>query len=343
EGIDSAGNRIESQISAENSIAPLLAFNLHFDDSADNLILKALSKRRNASQLTENLISYLNWEEDITHVCSGSRQQADRQSSEAKPNSALKLLIEMFGNAITSKLFYYNDVRVIIDIIIRQLNNLPIGDKKRRVQSLSAASFDDRRSSEETEDTIRERVESMVTFDRKNSQMDYNERSDSPESEMKLFMGLCLPKTLFLIFEVESETHKKTNVSVKYETMKTPMNETLNIPPQVLNRREILRFVTNLGGAVHAKQAEQGLLNLKQKCSQAFEDICLYSEVSLQLSTYNFRMSARRFLQELFLDVHFDQIYTEADAIVRGLATQISDAGVNGVNKVTNTSKSGDN
>ncbi|CAG2101936.1 unnamed protein product [Medioppia subpectinata] len=210
--------------------------------------------------------------------------------------------------------------------------------QKRRVQSLSAASFDDRRSSEETEDTIRERVESMVTFERKNSQMDYNERSDSPESEMKLFMGLCLPKTLFLIFEVESETHKKTNVSVK-----TPMNETLNIPPQVLNRREILRFVTNLGGAVHAKQAEQGLLNLKQKCSQAFEDICLYSEVSLQLSTYNFRMSARRFLQELFLDVHFDQIYTEADAIVRGLATQISDAGVNGVNKLTNTSKSGDN
>ncbi len=41
---------------------------------------------------------------------------------------------------------------------------------------------------------------------------------------------------------------------------RTPINDTSNIPNQVLNRREILRFVTNLGGAVHAKQAEQGLL-----------------------------------------------------------------------------------
>ncbi|XP_054162555.1 NCK-interacting protein with SH3 domain-like [Oppia nitens] len=128
EGIDSTGNRIDSQISAENSIAPILAFNLHFDDISDNLVLKALSKRRNASQLTENLISYLNWEEDITKVCTGSRH-TEKQTMENKPNSALKLLIEMFANLAISKLFYYNDVRVIIDIIIRQLNNLPVGDK----------------------------------------------------------------------------------------------------------------------------------------------------------------------------------------------------------------------
>ena len=127
EGIDSSGNRIETQISAENSIAPILAFNLHFDDSSDNLVLKALSNRRNASQLTENLVSYLNWEEDITNVCGG--RQTSKQSNELKPNSALKLLIEMFANKEVSKLFYYNDVRVIIDIVIRQLNNLPVGDK----------------------------------------------------------------------------------------------------------------------------------------------------------------------------------------------------------------------
>ncbi|CAG2166921.1 unnamed protein product [Oppiella nova] len=106
ECMDSHGNRINSQISAENSIAPLLAFNIHFDNPSENLVLKALSNRQNASQLTENLISYLNWEEDITNVCAGSRQ-TDRQQLEAKPNSALKLLIEMFANPITSKLFYY--------------------------------------------------------------------------------------------------------------------------------------------------------------------------------------------------------------------------------------------
>ncbi|CAG2169861.1 unnamed protein product, partial [Oppiella nova] len=266
--------------------------------------------------------------------------------------------------------------------------------QKRRVQSLSAASFDDRRSSEETEDTIRENADSMVPFDRKYSRVSYNERSDSPECDPKIFMGLCLPKTLFLMFEVETGRQRnKSNVSTKFETSKwrthldrlsndeivfnnglefhndtnclycfrhkgytqittnhiitnnsrTPMNETSNIPPQVLNRREILKFVTNLGGAVHAKQAEQGLLNLKQKCSQAFEDICLYSEVSLQLSTYNFRMSARRFLQELFLDVHFDQIYTEADAIVRRLSAQTSVPQADSAVNETNIAKSEDN
>lgn len=126
EGIDSSGNRIETEISAENSIAPILAFNLHFDSSSDNLVLQALTHRRNASQLTENLVSYLNWEEDITNVCSGDRTS---KTIESKPNSALKLLIEMFDNSQVSKLFYYNDVRVVIDIIIRQLNNLPVGDK----------------------------------------------------------------------------------------------------------------------------------------------------------------------------------------------------------------------
>jgi len=126
EGMDSEGNKIESNISPENSIAPILSFNLHFDEPENNLVLKALKNRRNASQLTENLVSYLNWEEDITKVC-GSIKETN--ASYEKPSSVLKLLIEMFENVEVSKLFYYNDVRVIIDIVIRQLNNLPVGDK----------------------------------------------------------------------------------------------------------------------------------------------------------------------------------------------------------------------
>ncbi|RWS26243.1 rapamycin-insensitive companion of mTOR-like isoform X1 [Leptotrombidium deliense] len=76
----------------------------------------------------------------------------------------------------------------------------------------------------------------------------------------------------------------------------------------VLVRKEVLRFVINLGGSIFAKASEQGLLNLKQKYPQAFQDICLYSEVCLHLSSYNFRLPARRFLQELFLDLTFDQV-----------------------------------
>lgn len=77
---------------------------------------------------------------------------------------------------------------------------------------------------------------------------------------------------------------------------------------QVSIRKEILKLVTNLSGSVAARNAEQGMLNLKQKYPEQFQDICLYSEVSIQLASYNFRLPSRRFLQELFLDLNFEPV-----------------------------------
>lgn len=48
--------------------------------------------------------------------------------------------------------------------------------------------------------------------------------------------------------------------------------------------------------------------SLKQRFPHGFQDICLYSEVCLQMAAYNFRLPSRRFLQELFLDLNFDQV-----------------------------------
>jgi hypothetical protein len=50
---------------------------------------------------------------------------------------------------------------------------------------------------------------------------------------------------------------------------------------------------------------------LKQKFPSAFCDLCLYSEVCQMLSKYAFRLSARRFIQELFMDLPFDELYEE--------------------------------
>ncbi|OTF71137.1 DUF2013 domain containing protein [Euroglyphus maynei] len=148
EGFDINGQTIECEIPSENIISPILAFNLHITDiGADNVIFKALGKRTNASHFTENLISYLNWEEDIILTsCNLTRQsfidpvdndQQDNQFSnstfnnyDSNQNSVLKFLTEMFADKVVSSLFYYNDVRVIIDIIISQLNNLPVGDHR---------------------------------------------------------------------------------------------------------------------------------------------------------------------------------------------------------------------
>lgn len=54
-----------------------------------------------------------------------------------------------------------------------------------------------------------------------------------------------------------------------------------------------------------------GLLNfsfscrIKEKFPYAFDDICLYSEVSHLLAHCMFRLTSRRFIQELFQDVQF--------------------------------------
>jgi len=66
-----------------------------------------------------------------------------------------------------------------------------------------------------------------------------------------------------------------------------------------------------MNATVGAKTAEQGLLRLKQKHPQIFTDLCLYSEVCLLLSEYSFRLFSRRFLQELFMDIDYSELYVE--------------------------------
>ncbi|KAH8386683.1 hypothetical protein KR093_001958, partial [Drosophila rubida] len=79
----------------------------------------------------------------------------------------------------------------------------------------------------------------------------------------------------------------------------------------------ILYNVQRLANPVSAKQSKMALLELKQKHPHAFQDICLYSEACKTLGRSSYRMSARRFLQELFLDLNFDTFYAEPQLIIR--------------------------
>ncbi|KAM7347580.1 rapamycin-insensitive companion of Tor isoform 2-T10 [Cochliomyia hominivorax] len=73
----------------------------------------------------------------------------------------------------------------------------------------------------------------------------------------------------------------------------------------------ILYNVQRLANPVSAKQSKMALLELKQKHPSSFQDICLYSEVCRTIGRSSYRMNARRFLQELFLDLDFDSFYNE--------------------------------
>lgn len=46
----------------------------------------------------------------------------------APPHSVLKLFVDLFSTSQTATLFYTNDTKVLIDIIVRQLADLSPGD-----------------------------------------------------------------------------------------------------------------------------------------------------------------------------------------------------------------------
>uniref|UniRef100_A0A8C9W4R7 RPTOR independent companion of MTOR, complex 2b n=1 Tax=Scleropages formosus TaxID=113540 RepID=A0A8C9W4R7_SCLFO len=89
-----------------------------------------------------------------------------------------------------------------------------------------------------------------------------------------------------------------------------------SITSRALLRKEILRLVVNLSSCVGTKSHEAGLLTIKEKFPSAFDDICLYSEVCCLLARCLFRLTSRRFIQELFQDVHFIQMYEEAEVVL---------------------------
>ncbi|KAM3874200.1 rapamycin-insensitive companion of mTOR-like [Diretmus argenteus] len=85
---------------------------------------------------------------------------------------------------------------------------------------------------------------------------------------------------------------------------------------RVVLRKEVLRLVINLSSSVGTKSHETSLLTIKEKFPYAFDDICLYSEVSYLLAHCMFRLPSRRFIQELFQDVPFIPMYEEAESIL---------------------------
>lgn len=78
----------------------------------------------------------------------------------------------------------------------------------------------------------------------------------------------------------------------------------------------ILYNVQRLSNPVSCKQSKSALLELKQKHPTSFQDICLYSEVCKSLGRSTYRLNARRFIQELFLDLNFESFYAEPTEII---------------------------
>nr|XP_033338467.1 rapamycin-insensitive companion of mTOR isoform X1 [Megalopta genalis]XP_033338468.1 rapamycin-insensitive companion of mTOR isoform X1 [Megalopta genalis] len=82
-------------------------------------------------------------------------------------------------------------------------------------------------------------------------------------------------------------------------------------------QRIILRHAQRLANPLWYRHSQQTLLRLRQLHSETFQDTCLFSDVATRLGSGTYRMPARRFLQELFLDTTFDALYVEPSNILK--------------------------
>lgn len=100
----------------------IISFNLQFDDPSSNPVLTALEYRQNAKTFCEKILLLLNREEDPVRIF---------DHEPAPPHSLLKLFKDLFSRRTTADLFYTNDTKVLIDIIVRNIADLSPGDPKR--------------------------------------------------------------------------------------------------------------------------------------------------------------------------------------------------------------------
>ncbi|PRD20348.1 UNVERIFIED_CONTAM: Nckipsd [Trichonephila clavipes] len=140
----------------QNLLSIILAFNLHFESPQENIVLETLKEKQSAQYLTERLIFLLNREVHSVHLSlwiktplflfqislsAGIKENVSVHSFDAEDpckilshnkgttNSIMKFMVDMFTFPELIDLFYLNDIKVLLDIIVRQLTDLLPGEK----------------------------------------------------------------------------------------------------------------------------------------------------------------------------------------------------------------------
>ncbi|KAK8405388.1 hypothetical protein O3P69_001728 [Scylla paramamosain] len=88
----------------------------------ENVLIRLLGQREHTKHFTEKLLLLFNREEDPLAMF---------EHEPRPPHSVLKMMRDMYSTRATASIFYTNDERVVCDIIIRQLTDLPADDKRR--------------------------------------------------------------------------------------------------------------------------------------------------------------------------------------------------------------------
>ncbi|XP_068714578.1 NCK-interacting protein with SH3 domain-like isoform X1 [Montipora foliosa] len=123
EAIENASDDDKTDEQLVDTFVPLvLSFNQHFIDAKSNIVMKVLAARRVCKVLSEKVMFLLNREEDPTTMF---------QYTKSCPDSVVKFLTDIFSSQTTSDFFYTSDMRILIEIVLRQLTDLSPGAELR--------------------------------------------------------------------------------------------------------------------------------------------------------------------------------------------------------------------
>ena len=98
----------------------IIAANSHFGDRGANVVMMTLKTHKNKALLAEAMLGQLN---DLGYP------NADTPSLRGKLRSLLQALEDVFVLPETADFFYVNDLNVLIDVVLRELTNLPMSDE----------------------------------------------------------------------------------------------------------------------------------------------------------------------------------------------------------------------
>ncbi|KAI4503571.1 hypothetical protein M0802_000974 [Mischocyttarus mexicanus] len=143
------------------------------------------------------------------------------------------------------------------------------------------------------------------------------------DNDNLFYMGICLPRKLTTLFPDPLQPVVATIIddTSKPEIGPNEIDEESgsesDADTEHCRVREILRHAQRLANPVWYRHSRQTLLRLRQRYPEKFQDACLFSDVASRLGSSSYRIPARRFLQELFLDSSFDVLYTEPVTILK--------------------------
>ncbi|KAK2151584.1 hypothetical protein LSH36_358g01009 [Paralvinella palmiformis] len=95
-------------------IPVILAFNLHLSEPDKNPVMNVLGKEMRVNRFLEELMMLVNREADPVRILTHKRHPR---------NSLMKFLSDMYSRKDTAKLFYTNDEKVLVGILLRHIQD----------------------------------------------------------------------------------------------------------------------------------------------------------------------------------------------------------------------------